>query len=50
VSADIEVSQDGKAMKFYDVTPFMLRLTPQTIMAAAQTLHTDSGVDAEARR
>jgi predicted transcriptional regulator len=49
VSADIEVSEDGKAMKFYDVTPFTLRLTPQTIMAAARTLQTDSGVEAEAR-
>ena len=50
VSADIEVSEDGKAMKFYEVTPFALRLTPQTIMAAARTLHANSDVDAEARR
>jgi DNA-binding transcriptional ArsR family regulator len=50
VSADIEVSQDGKAMKFYDVTPFALRLTPQTIRAAARTLRVDSDADAEARR
>jgi DNA-binding transcriptional ArsR family regulator len=35
VSADVEVSQDGKAMKFYEVTPFALQLTPQTIMVAA---------------
>jgi predicted transcriptional regulator len=50
VSADIEVSQDGKAMKFYEATPFALQLTPQTIMAAVRTLHTDSDVDAEALR
>jgi predicted transcriptional regulator len=50
VSADIEVSEDGKAMKFYDVTPFALQLTPQTIMAAVRTLHADSNLDAEARR
>src|ERR1700761_9070589 len=31
ISADIEVSQDGKAMKFYEVTPFALQLTPETI-------------------
>jgi predicted transcriptional regulator len=49
VSADIEVSEDGKAMKFYDVTPFTLRLTPQTIMAAARTLHADSDAEAGAR-
>jgi predicted transcriptional regulator len=50
VSADIEVSQDGKAMKFYDVTPFALRLTPQTIMVAARTLRVDSDLEAEARQ
>jgi DNA-binding transcriptional ArsR family regulator len=50
VSADIEVSQDGKAMKFYDVTPFALQLTPQTIRAAARTLCADGDVDAAARR
>jgi len=50
VSADIEVSEDGKAMKFYDVTPFTLWLTPQTIMTAARTLHVDIDLEAEARR
>ena len=49
VSADIEVSEDGKAMKFYEVTPFTLRLTPQTIAAAARTLRADGNVEAEAR-
>jgi len=50
VSADIEVSEDGKAMKFYDVTPFALQLTPQTIMAAVRTLHANGDLDAEVRR
>jgi predicted transcriptional regulator len=49
VSADIEVSEDGKAMKFYDVTPFALQLTPQTISAAARTLRMDSDLEAEVR-
>ena len=49
VSADIEVSEDGKAMKFYDVTPFMLQLTPQTIATAARTLRADLDLEAEAR-
>ena len=49
VSADIDVSQDGKAMKFYEVTPFALRLTPHTIMAAARTLHADNHLDTEVR-
>jgi predicted transcriptional regulator len=38
VSADIEVSADGKAMKFYQVTPFTVLLTPDAIGAAARTL------------
>ena len=49
VSADIEVSGDGKAMKFYQVTPFALRLTPQAIAAAVRTLRAGSDLDAEVR-
>jgi predicted transcriptional regulator len=49
VSAVIEVSEDGKAMKFYEVTPFALLLTPTAIMAAAQTLSEASDIDAEVR-
>src|SRR5215468_12272808 len=46
VSADIEVSEDGKAMKFYQVTPFAFRLTPQTIMEAARTLQVNGELEA----
>jgi predicted transcriptional regulator len=49
VSAVIEVSEDGKAMKFYEVTPFALHLTPKTIMAAVQSLHVDGDLDARVR-
>lgn len=38
ISAVIEVSADGKAMKFYEVTPFAIEVTPKQIMAAAATL------------
>jgi predicted transcriptional regulator len=48
VSATIEVSEDGKAMKFYEVTPFALQLTPKTIMVAARSLGTESNLEAEA--
>jgi predicted transcriptional regulator len=47
VSAAIEVSPDGKAMKFYEVTPFVLELSPGTIMAAAQTLRAGREIDTE---
>ena len=49
VSAAIEVSDDGKAMKFYEVAPFALQLTPKTIMVAARTLSTDEEALAEVR-
>jgi predicted transcriptional regulator len=47
VSASIEVTADGKAMKFYDVAPFALYLTPESIMTAARTLSTDRHMEAE---
>jgi hypothetical protein len=37
-------------MKFYEVTPFALQLTPKTIMVAARTLHANNDLGAEARR
>jgi DNA-binding transcriptional ArsR family regulator len=41
VTGRLEISQDGKAMRFYDVTPFAVQLTPDTIVAAVETLDTD---------
>ena len=49
LSASVEVSPDGKAMKFYQVTPFAVHLTPETIKRAAQTLSTGSDLEAELR-
>jgi predicted transcriptional regulator len=49
VSATIEVSEDGKAMKFYEVTPFVLHLTPEVIMTAARTLGPESEREAGVR-
>jgi hypothetical protein len=42
VSASVEVSTDGKAMKFYEVTPFEAHLTPETIATAARTLSAEN--------
>jgi DNA-binding transcriptional ArsR family regulator len=50
VSAVIEVSEDGKAMKFYEVTPFAIRLTPKEILAASATLTAGSESDVEVGR
>jgi len=49
VSATIEVSEDGKAMKFYEVAPFAVQLTPETIMVAARSLGAESNVEVEMR-
>jgi len=38
VTGSLELSEDGKALKFFEVTPFALELTPEVIAAAAQTL------------
>lgn len=44
VRAQLELSTEGKAMKYYEVAPFALTLTPEVIVTAAQTL-TDTARD-----
>lgn len=38
VSSVLELSDDGKSMKFYAVTPFSLNLTPSLVATAAATV------------
>ena len=38
VVGSLELSEDGKALRFYDVTPFDFHLTAATVAAAAKTL------------
>ena len=38
VKSALELSADGKALNFFEVTPFVLSLTPATIAQAALTL------------
>src|SRR5512138_2333157 len=38
VTGRLELSEDGKAMKFFEVTPFAIELTPELVVAAARTL------------
>ena len=49
VRGSLELSEDGKAMKFYEVTPFRLELTPETISAAAATLESEAGSENDAQ-
>jgi predicted transcriptional regulator len=41
VSSKLELSDDGKALNYFEVNPFHVPLTPQAIAAAAQTLSTN---------
>lgn len=38
VTGTLELSEDGKAMKFFEVTPFLYELSPRAIADAASTL------------
>ena len=45
VSGQLELSEEGKAMKYFAVTPFDIRLTPAAIAAAAATLTSSAEAD-----
>ncbi|HXW87538.1 MAG TPA: winged helix-turn-helix domain-containing protein [Streptosporangiaceae bacterium] len=51
VTGHLELSEDGKAMKYYDLAPFELRLDAQSITAAvrAEAVRSDADSDAAAR-
>jgi DNA-binding transcriptional ArsR family regulator len=49
VSGSLELSSDGKAMKFFDVTPFSYRLTPTVIRDLAATLEPEQPEPRRAR-
>ncbi|GAA0935201.1 metalloregulator ArsR/SmtB family transcription factor [Actinocorallia libanotica] len=38
VTARTELSDDGKALKYYEVNPFAIELTPRSVEAAVRTL------------
>lgn len=38
ITSSLELSKDGKAMKYVAITPFMLQLNPEIIKEAAKTL------------
>ncbi|WP_026923654.1 ArsR/SmtB family transcription factor [Glycomyces arizonensis] len=38
VTSQLEVSDDGKAMNFYEVVPFSVHLTPERVERASATL------------
>lgn len=38
VTSRLELSSSGKALNYYEVSPFLIELTPETIALAAATL------------
>ncbi|MFE7311859.1 ArsR/SmtB family transcription factor [Streptomyces sp. NPDC057555] len=50
VSAELELSSDGKAMKYYEVTPFVLHLTPESITQAVPNLGSHDAVRQDGRK
>ncbi|WP_243120816.1 winged helix-turn-helix domain-containing protein [Pelotomaculum sp. FP] len=38
VTSKMELSEDGKAMNYYEITPFALHLSPESIAEAVKTL------------
>ena len=47
VSGALELSDDGKALKFYEITPFALTLTPETVAQAAESLSLEARKETE---
>ena len=43
VIGNLELSDEGKAMKYYEVAPFAIRLTPEAITEAVKTLNDGEG-------
>lgn len=47
VEGRLELSDDGKARKFFAVLPFAISLTPERVAEAARSLEIDGGAAAE---
>lgn len=47
VESRLELSEDGKAMRYYQASPFELRITPASLAEAARTLSDGGGAEPE---
>jgi DNA-binding transcriptional ArsR family regulator len=47
ITGTLELSEEGKAMKYYEVAPFLLALTPAEVARLAATLSTPESKGAE---
>jgi predicted transcriptional regulator len=50
VTSRLELSDDGKAMRYFEVAPFLLDVSPAGIAAAVETLSNEPPGDAPVRR
>ena len=49
VKGELELSKDGRAVKYFEVTPFAISLTPAVLAAAAESLSGESGREEQRR-
>jgi DNA-binding transcriptional ArsR family regulator len=47
VIGHLELSEDGKAMKYFDLVPFALELTPERLAEAVRTLSSTISTESE---
>lgn len=50
VSGRLELSDDGKALRFFEVTPFAINLTPDLVVEAARTLGEESELETNSEK
>jgi len=50
VRGRLELSEDGKAMRFYEVVPFAIHLTPERIAEVARLLDSDETTSTHERK
>jgi len=50
VSGRLELSDDGKALRFFEVTPFAIDLTPDLVVEAARTLGEESKLETSSEK
>jgi DNA-binding transcriptional ArsR family regulator len=50
VTGRLETSHDGKAMRFYEVAPFAIHVTPGLLVSAAETLEPDAEATSTERK
>jgi DNA-binding transcriptional ArsR family regulator len=50
VKGRLELSDDGKALRFFEVTPFAIHLTPDLVVEAARTLEEESELETNSEK